>query len=790
MTAAGEDDPTRIAAALQQENARLLDELEWAYEQLAQATEFTREESKVAYAEVRETVSRLERRVAELTTLNEVGRALGATLRLDQVLDVVIRRLRATLPGTLYAVAVARASGMPLELSGLSGEAADSAEGRAAAEVAAQWITSAGETLRVPDARTLPAGAPPALARLTACRSWLGVPLFAGEQVVGALVLAHSAPQAFQADDERLLDSVAIQAAVAVGNARLYEAVVRRTAELAAVLEMSRAISSAWTGTKPLLELLSHRARDLIECDSLAVFLFSEDRTELLPLVYFGPDEEEVMRLRIPPRVGIVGLVAHTGQPELVNDADEDPRAAHVPGTPLAPESLLCAPLRARDLTLGVLAVSRVGRGRGFSREDLDFLSVVASHAAIALENARLVESLQRAYEDLKATQDQLVASERLHALGEMASGVAHDFNNILGAILGRAQLLLMRTQDESVAKGLGVIEQAARDGAATVKRIQDFTRLSAPVEAVSVDVNEAVRAAVEYSRPRWEQAPGGAALDVAFDLTATDRVLASASELREVVMNLILNAVDASPEGGRIEVRTRSDAGRVLLEVADTGVGMPPEVMEKAFHPFFTTKGRRGTGLGLAVSQAIVARHHGTLNVQSAPGRGSTFTIALPVAPADAAAAADAGAGGVPAADAPATPGTILVVDDDPAVADVLADALRAAGHTVFLALSGRDALAIYAAEPIDVVFTDLGMPEMDGWALIRALRARDGMLVPVVVSGWGLQFSQEDERAHGLFALLPKPLPVERAVRVANAAVCERRRRSAQDDGAQRAA
>ncbi len=146
----GAGDPTRSAATLEQENARLLDELEWAYEQLAQATEFTREESKVAYAEVRETVSRLERRVAELTTLNEVGRALGATLRLDQVLDVVIRRLRATLPGTLYAVAVARASDMPLELSGMSGEAAGSADGRVAAESAARWITSPCSTSSSP----------------------------------------------------------------------------------------------------------------------------------------------------------------------------------------------------------------------------------------------------------------------------------------------------------------------------------------------------------------------------------------------------------------------------------------------------------------------------------------------------------------------------------------------------------------------------------------------------------------------------------------------------------------
>jgi signal transduction histidine kinase/CheY-like chemotaxis protein len=781
---AGAPDGERSDAALRAENKRLLDDLEWAYTELAVATERIQEESRVAYAEVRDTVARLERRVAELSTLNEIGRALGATLRLDQVLDIILRRLRATLPGTLFAVAVAPRAGAPLDLSAASGDVADTEEGREAARAAARWIADTGQKLRVDDAHlTLGANLPAALERVRTCRSWLGIPLLAGEAIVGAVVLAHAAPRAFQPDDQRLLSSVAIQAAVAVNNARLYEEVVRRTRELGAVLEMSRAISSAWSGSRPVLELLAKRAHDLIECDSITIFLFDDAREYMTPIIYFGTDSEAVLRVRLRPGEGIAGLVAQTGQAELVNHAERDPRSKHVPGTAVIPESLLCAPLRARDRILGVLTISREGE-REFAPEDLDFLTAVASHAAIAIENARLVESLQCAYEDLKETQDQLVASERLHALGEMASGVAHDFNNVLGVILGRAQLLLMRASDPTVVKGLKVIEQAASDGASTVKRIQNFTRLSAPSEATSVDVNAVARDAAEFARSRGgSEALSGVSL--VLDLRATRPVLANAAELREVLVNLVNNAVDACPDGGEITIRTASAEDRVLITVSDTGTGMSPEIMEKIFHPFFTTKGWRGTGLGLAVSQGIVARYHGSLTVESVVGQGSAFTMTLPALPAGSVSGPDdASRSHEHKGDGPtrSDPGTILVVDDDNAVAEVLVDSLRGAGHTVHVACSAAEALDLFDPQSIDVVFTDLGMPGTDGWALTDALRSRDEDVVVIVVSGWGLQFSQETELKYRLFALLSKPLAVDDAVRVADAALRERRVRREQ--------
>lgn len=766
---------------LREQNQRLLDDLEWAYSELAQTTERIQEESQVAYSQVRDTVSRLERRVAELSTLNEIGRALGTTLRLDQVLDIVARRIRATLPGTLFAVAIAPSVQAALELSTVSGDSGELPEGRVAAWAAAQWIALRGTNLRVEDAaQPLALGIPEELSLVPDCRAWLGVPLLAGDEIVGAVVVAHAEPHAFLPDDERLLASVAIQAAVAVNNARLYEAVIRRTAELAAVLEMSQAISQAGVGTKALLELLVRRARELIDCDSLTVFLFGESREYLSPLVFVGSegDREAIMRIRVRPGEGLAGLVAQSGRPELVNEAHLDPRSRQVPGTTIIPESIILTPLRSRDLVLGVLMMSREGESRGFLPSDLDFLTVVANHAAIALENARLFESLQGAYTDLKATQNQLVASERLHALGEMASGVAHDFNNVLGAILGRAQLMLMRAEDETVVNGLRVIEQAARDGASTVKRIQDFTRLSAPSEPTVLDVNHVARDAAEFTRPRWQEPRAAGRLEFRLDLHATEAVLANAAELREVVTNLVINAVDATVGAGTITVRTHSTERAVFLEVTDTGTGMSEEVMEKIFHPFFTTKGKKGTGLGLAISQGIVARYQGALTVESALGQGSVFTIRLPAhrLPERATKTVE------PAPDRGSNAevrGTILVVDDDVAVAEVLSESLRMAGHTVHTVHSAREALSLLMRTRVDVMFTDIGMPEMDGWELTAGVQARDPQAVVVVVSGWGGQFSHDTQRARGLFGLLPKPLDIHDAVKIAREAVQERQRR-----------
>jgi signal transduction histidine kinase len=232
---------------------------------------------------------------------------------------------------------------------------------------------------------------------------------------------------------------------------------------------------------------------------------------------------------------------------------------------------------------------------------------------------------------------EQVLHAEKLRAVGEMAAGIAHNFNNVLTTILTRAQLLTYQIADTvAVQRGLTLIEQAASDGAALVRRLQRLARGSAAPEPAWIDLNGLVQEVVDTTQPLWQDhaQQHGRRIEVHLALAPLPRLLGRAAELREVLTNLLLNAIEAMPQGGEITLRTWTEARAACVAVSDTGVGMSGEVQRRVFDPFFTTKGARGTGLGLSVSQAIIKGHDGTLTVDSEPDRGTTFVITLPCAP------------------------------------------------------------------------------------------------------------------------------------------------------------
>jgi len=249
---------------------------------------------------------------------------------------------------------------------------------------------------------------------------------------------------------------------------------------------------------------------------------------------------------------------------------------------------------------------------------EIRLLSALARQAAIALDNARLVGDLRRTLDDLRAAQETLVRGATLRAVGELAAGAAHHLNNLLAVVLGRTQLLLMKNPDAPSAISLRSIERAATDAAETVVRIQGFTRTAKRSEMVSFDLNAAVQEAIEFTRLRWqdEAQVKGAPIDVAFEQGSPPAISGRSAEIREVMTNLILNAVDALPAGGRIAVRTRGEPGRAVVSVSDSGIGMSGDVKRRVFEPFFTTKGVKRTGLGLAVAYGTIRRHGGQVEV------------------------------------------------------------------------------------------------------------------------------------------------------------------------------
>jgi PAS domain S-box-containing protein len=334
-----------------------------------------------------------------------------------------------------------------------------------------------------------------------------------------------------------------------------------------------------------------------------------------------------------------------------------------------------------------------------------------------------------------KQERERAARADKLRALGQLASGVAHDFNNSLAAILGRAQLILRRVKDDELIRSLGIIVTAAEDAAATVRRIQTFARKSLAAELELLDVSSLLRDAIEITRTRWQNEARAEGSNVDVTLNAEDGLftLGNASELREVFVNLIVNAVDAMPQGGSLKICCQRNGNRLQLRFADTGTGMKEEVRERVFEPFYTTKGVHGTGLGLAVSYGIIERHQGLISVESKPGKGTTFYIDLPYAESTELSSPE----GKPDAHTPSL--SVLVVDDEEFVRETLAEMLVDLDHRVVTVEGGREALEKVSSGDFDLVFTDLAMPEMDGWETARAIhKSRPGLPV-VLVTGYG---------------------------------------------------
>lgn len=346
------------------------------------------------------------------------------------------------------------------------------------------------------------------------------------------------------------------------------------------------------------------------------------------------------------------------------------------------------------------------------------------------------VLGIARDITEQKEERERAARADKLRALGQLASGVAHDFNNSLAAILGRAQLLHRQTKDPALVRNVEIIQTAAQDAAATVRRIQTFARKSSAKEFDFVDVRTLLNDAIEITRTRWYNEARLRGLNYEVKLVSETELTAngSASELREVFVNLIVNAVDAMPFGGCLAISCARCDDILKLHFADTGGGMTEDVREKIFEPFFSTKGAHGTGLGLSVSYSIIERHGGTIKVESELGRGTTFTIELPATEAEQQELVEM------LSSQEADPLSILVVDDEPSVRETLADMLGALNHRVELAESGHAAMARLEQAHFDLVFTDLAMPEMDGWETARAVRRLCSQAKIVLVTGYGV--------------------------------------------------
>ncbi|HEX8072773.1 MAG TPA: PAS domain S-box protein [Pyrinomonadaceae bacterium] len=380
---------------------------------------------------------------------------------------------------------------------------------------------------------------------------------------------------------------------------------------------------------------------------------------------------------------------------------------------------------------------------------------------------ARDITERRRAETERRAMLEQQAELEKMRSLGQLSAGVAHNFNNALAAVLGRTQLLLRVVTDEKQRRSLQVIETAALDAAEIVRRIQTFARSTPPARFQPVSLAQLIADAIQLTRTRWEDDARAQGVRYEVRLVAdgagADLVAASASELREVFVNLILNALEAMPRGGAVECRARAEGDWLVAEIADTGPGIPVELRGRIFEPFFTTKGPQGSGLGLAVSYGIIKRHGGLIEVASGPGAGTTFTLRFPARRPEDDATAAAARRALPQA-------RVLVVDDEAHVREVLLDMLETLGQRVTAVSSVAEARAALAAGDFDLIITDYAMPDTDGLTLAAEARAADPRRPVALTTGYGAAGAAEPLRTGLVQAVLGKPFQlaeVEAALR-----------------------
>jgi signal transduction histidine kinase/DNA-binding response OmpR family regulator len=590
-------------------------------------------------------------------------------------------------------------------------------------------------------------------------RSHLFVPMTVkGEPVGGFFVIWWDRARQFTAEELRLVEGIRDQASVFVENARLYSEATRRQREAEDLARMARMLTES-------LEAADVGPRIVDSALTLMGARFSVLRLLLpdgsLRLATWRGEAQEIGEAApvTTAGTGMAGPVVTEGRAVWSPDVLADPRftLAEEARERLAAAgscAFLAVPLWVKREIVGVLKVGAAA-GRVFSAAEIALFETFADQAAVALENSRLYGELRVALETVEESQQRIVQGERLRALGEMAGGVAHDFNNALAIIVGRSEAILCDTEDAEVKRQLEVVIKVALDAAQTVKRIQEFTRMRKARPFQSVDLNQVVEEVVEVTRSRWknEAQARGLVYDVEVEARPVPLIAADPSELREALTNIFFNAFDAMPEGGRLTLRTGVRGHRAVCTIADTGVGMPPEVRQRIFDPFFTTKGERGTGLGLSVVYGIVARHGGELDVESEPGQGTTFIIRLPLG---------GDATGERPARPPAQPGTrvrVLVVDDDVEVAQIAVNLLKRDGHQVVVCNDGEAAVAEFGRAPFDLVFTDLGMPGISGWDVARRIKSLRPATPIAMVTGWGDRIDLGEAKLRGADYIVSKP-------------------------------
>ena len=713
--------------------------------------------------------SKERRKCMQLALLNDVARKVVSTLDLDSQLNNVIEAIQLSFKYDHISLFLLDEWGQDFVLRACCGSHCESVRPGCRLKKGVGVVGRAaesGKSLLCNDVASDP-GYVPAIAET---RSELCSPIKKGKEVLGVLDLQSFVEDGFDEQDVAVMETITDLLATAVTNWRLYEETKAKAYRLELVDQINRAISST-LDVKEIFNIISQELKKVWEYDRISLCFWHPEERLFEMKMSFCPDAglSAVGARRISAEETNMTVVTQTRKPfcqaRLSLNADSKPmdRLIHSEGI----RSYAYVPVLDNQRVVAVLGLES-RKKQGLGPEQIQLLESVGGHLSVALQNARLFSDLQKAYQSLKNTQKEMIQIERFRALGEMAGGVVHDFNNILASILGRVQLLLMKLSSgkhdhrpdglgEEMEKSLRIIENSANDGARILNRIREFTRARSEAEFGPADLNRLIEDSLELTKVYWKDkaALSGITVEVHRELKAEGLVSGDESELREVVTALILNAVDAMPKGGTLTLRTEDAADSLLLTVKDTGVGMNDEVKRNVFSPFFTTKGEQGTGLGLSLAKGIISRHKGDIWVESSPGAGTSFMIRIPQCRL----AAD----GLDPRRPEGRGALVLVVEDEANIREVLKEILSTAGHQVALASTGEEGLELFKKDKPDLVISDLGLPGVSGWEVAEAVKREDPSTPVVIFTGWGVKLDQGDPKSQNVDRFITKPFNMQ---------------------------
>lgn len=578
-------------------------------------------------------------------------------------------------------------------------------------------------------------------------RSELVVPVILDDELLGVLDMHDDKIGRFTEADLQFAESLAGFLGVAIRNAQRFGETEAHAARLKIMAEVAAELSAL----RPVPDILENTIKIIGERLGYTYAAIALIEGEELFINSYYTNDGSGWADTAPPRLrvgedGLAGLVASTGKGVLISDVREDSNYIGHPDV----RSTLVVPLRLGSRILGVINIESMQIG-AFKDSELHVMQALADQVAVALENARLYDMLQE-------SQSQLVESERIRAVGELAAGVAHNFNNLLTSILGYAELMMMEPELDAYHSYLNTITQSAQQGATIAKQLQDFTRIHAGSSLHTIQLKDVIEQAIRITQPRWNIQPDTSEhpIQMITNLEPLPPINGNTPELVEVFTKIILNAVDAMPNGGSLTIKATLKDRMAIVTISDTGDGMDASVRSRVFEPFFTTKGPAlGTGLGLSVARGIVKRHGGEISVASEQGKGATFKASFPLKPDPDPDSPDF------TKDSSLPKQRILVIDDETEIQELMVRMLS--NHEVDVASSGEIGIQLFQKYHHDVVFTDIGMPGLSGWNVAYVLRETHPSASIIAVTGIGKHFEFGQRQASDVDIILPKPFTLE---------------------------